>query len=271
MAINISSISSKSAIRPKQCSRSGAPAAPHRARRRCAAAAAASLGGGAGSGAAAVVTAEAPAAGKQQQRQPSLLQPLLPEITPPAQRLRELRQRFCRDYLLAGGLVFLSAGDLLPRNGDVLHHFRAQSDFLYLAGLDEPGYACLLDADAGGHLTLLAPRAPEEAAIWTGPQPPLDAVAAEVGADAAAYADELPALLRARRQRAAAGATGAPLLHVLEGSLPALAAAGVDAGKEGGDNAAGVRVTADFLAGALARSRARKTLAEVRGGAADTH
>lgn len=42
--------------------------------------------------------------------------------------------------------------------------------------------------------------------------------------------------------------------------LPALAAAGV----EGGD-AAGVRVTTDFLAQALARSRARKTGAEVRG------
>lgn len=155
--------------------------------------------------------------------------------------------------LLSGGLVFLSAGDLVPRNGDVYHQFRPSSDFLYATGLDDmPGWGCLFDADSG-RMTLVAPRVPEEAAIWTGPTPPIERVAAEAGADDAVYADELAALV-ARRG-------GSRLLHVLEGGERALEAAGVDVGGE--DGGGGPRVTADFLRGALSRSRARKTRAEV--------
>lgn len=116
-----------------------------------------------------------------------------------------------------------------------------------------------------GRFTLVAPRVPEDLAIWSGPLPSIESVADEAGADAAIYTDDLPQFIKARRQRSSSSAGGAPLLHTLEGMVPALAAAGVDVGG-GEEGAGGVRVTFDFLRQALDRSRGRKTLAEVRGG-----
>ncbi len=105
-----------------------------------------------------------------------------------------------------------------------------------------------------GRLTLVAPRVPEDLAIWSGPLPTIDEAAAAAGADGAIYLEDLPAHLASLRPPCAP----APLLHVLDQrAAEGLAAAGVGAGE-------GARVTADFLPQALARSRARKTMAEVR-------
>jgi hypothetical protein len=48
----------------------------------------------------------------------------------------------------AGGLIYVSGGDLQHRNGtDVYYKFRPSSDFAYLTGVTEPGFACLLDPE----------------------------------------------------------------------------------------------------------------------------
>ncbi|KAI8473827.1 MAG: peptidase M24, structural domain-containing protein [Monoraphidium minutum] len=178
----------------------------------------------------------------------------LPRVVPLAEQCRELREKL-RGEVLAGGLVWLSAGDLQPRNGDVFHAFRAASDFVYAAGVTEPGWGCLLDLDSGD-FTLAAPRVPEDLAIWSGPQPSLDDAASEVGAQRAVYLEDVKALVASKAAAAAAaGGGGSVLVHTTEGMAAALAAAGIGGG--------GARVTTDFLPQALARSRARKTAAEI--------
>jgi hypothetical protein len=47
-----------------------------------------------------------------------------------------------------GGLIYVSGGDLQHRNGaDVYYKFRPASNFAYLTGVTEPGFACLLDPE----------------------------------------------------------------------------------------------------------------------------
>jgi len=64
-----------------------------------------------------------------------------------------------------------------------------------------------------GELTLVAPRVPEDVAIWSGPLPSIDEVAAAAGADHALYYDDLGARLTRLN-----GRTGGALLHALEGA-----------------------------------------------------
>ena len=50
---------------------------------------------------------------------------------------------------LPDGLIVLSAEAPPRRNGDVDYRFRQDSDFLYLTGVLEPGYALVLDPRRG--------------------------------------------------------------------------------------------------------------------------
>eukprot|EP00879_Flechtneria_rotunda_P013073 GHRR01013653.1.p1 GENE.GHRR01013653.1~~GHRR01013653.1.p1 ORF type:complete len:463 (+),score=103.73 GHRR01013653.1:445-1833(+) len=111
------------------------------------------------------------------------------------EQCRELRVRVCKK-MLAGGLVYLSGGDLKHRNGaDVYYPFRPHSNFVYLTGITEPGFACLLDPESQ-KLTLVAPKAPDDAAVWSGGLPSLDQIAEEAGADICIYAGDLPNYLQ---------------------------------------------------------------------------
>lgn len=67
---------------------------------------------------------------------------------------------------MSGGLIYISGGDLKHRNGsDVYYKFRPSSSFVYLTGLQEPGFACLLDPETQ-RFTLVAPQPPEDAELW---------------------------------------------------------------------------------------------------------
>lgn len=69
------------------------------------------------------------------------------------------------DLLPAGGLIYVSGGDLKHRNGsDVYYKFRPSSHFVYLTGATEPGFACLLDP-ASARFTLVAPKPHEDAEL----------------------------------------------------------------------------------------------------------
>lgn len=65
----------------------------------------------------------------------------------------------------AGGLIYVSGGDLKHRNGsDVYYKFRPNSNFVYLTGISEPGFACLLDPETQ-RFTLVAPKVSKLAII----------------------------------------------------------------------------------------------------------
>lgn len=69
------------------------------------------------------------------------------------------------DPLPPGGLIYVSGGDLKHRNGsDVYYKFRPSSHFVYLTGVPEPGFACLLDP-ASARFTLVAPKPHEDAEL----------------------------------------------------------------------------------------------------------
>ena len=63
---------------------------------------------------------------------------------------RALRRR------LPDGLLVLTAAPEVIRNGDVHHPYRQDSDFLWLTGVEAPGYALVLDARRGAE-TLFIP------------------------------------------------------------------------------------------------------------------
>lgn len=64
----------------------------------------------------------------------------------------------CQEFL-GGGLIYLEAGEALHRNGsDVMHRHRSNSYFVYVTGVELPGYAALLEPETGGS-AVLRPRA----------------------------------------------------------------------------------------------------------------
>jgi Xaa-Pro aminopeptidase/Xaa-Pro dipeptidase len=80
-------------------------------------------------------------------------------------------------------LVLLWAGEAPARNFPANQYpFRANSHFLYFAGMGIPGAVIALEA---GNLTLYWDEPPPAAALWHGPILSLDALATEIGAIAA--------------------------------------------------------------------------------------
>ncbi|MFQ4135609.1 aminopeptidase P family protein [Nodosilinea sp. PGN35] len=101
-------------------------------------------------------------------------------LLPLATVLRQRRDRLAEIY---PGPVVLWAGQAVARNFPAnTYPFRASSHFLYFAGLPLARAAIHL---AGGQLTLFMDDTSPEAALWHGPSPSRDAIAAEIGADAA--------------------------------------------------------------------------------------
>ncbi|MEA5452333.1 aminopeptidase P family protein [Leptolyngbya sp. CCNP1308] len=113
---------------------------------------------------------------------------------PLAAVLQHRRDRLAEIY---PGPVVLESGRAVSRNFPAnTYPFRANSHFLYFAGLPLANAAIHL---AGGRLTLFMDDTSPEAALWHGPSPSRDAIAAEIGADAAyPYQD-----LEAKRAEAA--------------------------------------------------------------------
>jgi Xaa-Pro aminopeptidase len=98
---------------------------------------------------------------------------------------------------LGDGLIVLRAAAPARRNGDVDYRFRQGSDFLYLTGVGEPGYALVLDPRRGEE-TLFVPRLTQKHAVWLGHIPDRREAREAFGIRDVAYADELGEALRAR-------------------------------------------------------------------------
>ncbi len=116
---------------------------------------------------------------------------------------------------LPDGLIVVSAAPEAVRNGDVNHRYRQDSDFLWLTGVQEPGYALLIDPRRGEE-TLFVPKLTQEHAVWMGHIPSLGEARKAFGISDVRYADELPKALakRARGQRTVfADRRSAPLVR----------------------------------------------------------
>ena len=118
---------------------------------------------------------------------------------------------------LPDGLIVLSAEKPARRNGDVDYRFRQGSDFLYLTGVLEPGYALVLDPRRGEE-TLFVPKLTQAHAVWLGHMPDLGEAREAFGIRDVAYIDALPKALAARSR-------GYKVAHVDGRSKAAAAAA----------------------------------------------
>jgi Xaa-Pro aminopeptidase len=99
-----------------------------------------------------------------------------------------------RDRLRAkfesGLLLFLGNEDSPMNYRDNAYPFRQDSSFLYFFGVDQPGFAALIDLDED-RTVLFADDLTLDDTVWTGPQPTVAQLAREAGVEATASAAEL--------------------------------------------------------------------------------
>jgi Xaa-Pro aminopeptidase len=114
------------------------------------------------------------------------------------------RAAFCDAMAIRGtdAVAILPAAPVYPRNNDVDHEYRQDSDLFYVTGFDEPQTVLVLDADKKATM-FVRPRDPERE-IWDGPRAGVDGVKTTYGADASfVYSDlaeQLPKLLQNKRR-----------------------------------------------------------------------
>lgn len=100
-------------------------------------------------------------------------------------------------------VAVLPAAPVFPRNNDVDHEYRQDSDFFYLTGFDEPESVLVLDAQERKATLFVRPRDPERE-VWDGPRAGVDGAKAAYGAEEAfvrsELAEKLPNLLQNRRR-----------------------------------------------------------------------
>jgi len=111
---------------------------------------------------------------------------------------RERRQRFFE--MMGDGVALLPAGLPAVRNGDQEHPFRAESDFFFLTGLDEPN-AWAVFRKAGAQTTFemyVRPFDPEQE-VWmgrrAGAEGAVKTYGADSGFDVAQFYGDLPTIL----------------------------------------------------------------------------
>jgi len=114
---------------------------------------------------------------------------------------QERRKRFFD--AMEDGVALIPSGTPALRNGDVEHPFRADSDFHFLTGMDEPDAWAVL-TKSGTETTFdlyLRPFDPEQE-VWmgkrTGTQGAVKVFKADHGFDIARFADDLPLILENR-------------------------------------------------------------------------
>lgn len=112
-----------------------------------------------------------------------------------ADRIPSVKQQAAehRKHVLARfqppGVIVVQGKKDTARNSDVMQPFRQDSNFAYLTGIQQPGFACAINSETG-HFTLLAPKLDPQLVVWMGAQPSLEDLAEEYGADACAYIED---------------------------------------------------------------------------------
>lgn len=94
------------------------------------------------------------------------------------------------------GVALVPSANLVPRNRDVDHVFRQDSDFLYLTGFDEPNALALLMPDKEGDRYILFCRERDaDQEIWNGRRAGLEGAVKDFLADKAYAIDQLDEVL----------------------------------------------------------------------------
>lgn len=100
------------------------------------------------------------------------------------------RRRRLQDTLQGGLLLFLGNDESPMNYADNTFHFRQDSSFLYYMGVDQPGWAALIDLDSG-ITTAYADDLTLDAIVWTGVLPTVAELAAQAGIDRTAPSSAL--------------------------------------------------------------------------------
>jgi Xaa-Pro aminopeptidase len=99
--------------------------------------------------------------------------------------------------------AILPSQPVFPRNSDVEHDYRQDSDLFYVTGFDEPQTCLFLGATDRKATMFVRPRDPERE-VWDGPRAGVDGVKSKFGADESfvytELATELPKLLANKRR-----------------------------------------------------------------------
>ena len=101
---------------------------------------------------------------------------------------------------LPDGLILLSGGSEVRRNRDVNYVFRQDSDFLYLTGVEEPGWHLLLDPKTGRE-TLFVPQIDHHHRVWQGHVPSPDEAKRFFGVGRVVYSGEMVAEIKKASRR----------------------------------------------------------------------
>src|SRR5271170_1791720 len=116
------------------------------------------------------------------------------------------RAAFCEAMTKAGhgeAVAVLPSSPVFPRNSDVEHEYRQDSDLFYVTGFDEPQSALVLGASDQKSTLFVRPRDPERE-IWDGPRAGVDGAKATFGADEShvirELEEQLPKLLQNKRR-----------------------------------------------------------------------
>lgn len=115
------------------------------------------------------------------------------------------RRRRLLEAIGPDGVAVLMAAPERPRNRDVLHPYRQESDFYYLTGFPEPeAVLVLVPGRRSGEVVLFCRPYDEEKALWEGERIGPEGAKAEYGINEAhaieAVHEELPKLLEDRRR-----------------------------------------------------------------------
>lgn len=119
-------------------------------------------------------------------------------IVPPASFYRTHRLELLRR--LSDGWIFVRGGQEIVRNHDVHYTFRQHSHFLYLTGIEDPGYALFLNPETGEE-RLFIPRIDQKHRVWSGNVPGVTESKALYGVRRVAYLDEIGRWIRPRKRQ----------------------------------------------------------------------
>jgi Xaa-Pro aminopeptidase len=111
------------------------------------------------------------------------------------------RRRNALQSHFTDGLVLLLGNDESPMNyADNAYHFRQDSTFLYYIGVDQPGWAAVIDLDDGS-TTAFADDLDLDAIVWTGVLPSVAELAGRAAITRTAPAAALAGVVRAAKSQ----------------------------------------------------------------------
>ncbi len=127
---------------------------------------------------------------------------------------------------LDDGLILVASGAPATRNDDVSYVFRQDSNFLYLTGIEAPGYALAMNPKSGREV-LFIPRIDQHHKVWLGHVPDLAETRKLFGIREVHYLDEASKVLPKLKEKlkvAYSDEAGAKVLREAKLRLPRKAA-----------------------------------------------